>query len=336
MSGRDGPTASGFSRVAIYDTSIGSPNLGDQIIMESVNAEVERLFPGAFVYRIPTHDRLGKYGRRILRKADIVIAGGTNLLFSYWSKLRPWRLGPADLFAAGRKCVLMGTGWSTYLDAPSLPVRLAFRQLLSPTALHAVRDGYSARHLAEANIANVLNTGCPTLWRLTPDRLAAVPGQKGHGVVTTITDYARSPEADRMMLKTLLDSYATVYFWPQGAGDLDYLRALDVAGLTMLRSSLSHFDALLAETPGIDYVGTRLHGGIRALQHGRRSLVVSVDNRAREMGGDFRLPILERDDIAGLAGRIEGGIGLEVALPQEAIARWRGQFSRPGHETQAP
>lgn len=304
--------------------------------MESVNAEVERLFPDAFIYRIPTHDRLGKYGRRILRKADVVIAGGTNLLFSYWSKLRPWRLGPLDLLAADRKCILMGTGWSTYLDGPSLPVRLAFRQLLSPTALHAVRDGYSARHLAEADIANVLNTGCPTLWRLTPQHLATVPGPKGESVVTTITDYARSPEADRRMLRTLLDSYATVHFWPQGARDLDYLQALDVAGLSMLRSSLSHFDALLADTPGIDYVGTRLHAGIRALQHGRRSLVVSVDNRAREMGGDFRLPIIERDDIAGLAGRIEGNIELAVALPQEAIARWRNQFSRPDPETEAP
>ena len=38
-------------------------------------------------------------------------------------------------------------------------------------------------------------------------------------------------------------------------------------------------DALIQDTE-CDYIGTRLHGGIRALQHGRRSLILSVDNRA--------------------------------------------------------
>lgn len=316
-------------RIALYDTSIGSPNIGDQIIMEAVNAEVESLFPDAFIYRVPTHDRLGKHGRRVLKRSDLVIAGGTNLLFSYWSRLRQWRLGKRDLLAADRKCILMGTGWATYLDAPSLPARLAYRRLLSPTGWHSARDNYSAGHLARAGFQNVLNTGCPTLWRLTPPHLATVPARKAGSVVTTVTDYSKAPEADRRMLEVLKERYRQVFFWPQGMGDLDYLRSLDIDGVSPLHVSLAHFDAILAGTPDIDYVGTRLHAGIRALQHGRRSLIVSIDNRAREMGADFRLPVIERDGIADLGERIDGDLTPSVTLPWDAIERWRGQFSAP-------
>jgi hypothetical protein len=146
-------------------------------------------------------------------------------------------------------------------------------------------------------------------------------------VVTTITDYSRSPEADRRMLEVLTRSYEQVFLWPQGEGDLDYMRSLDVAGLRPLHTPLAHFDALLAGMSDIDYVGTRLHAGIRALQHGRRSLIISLDNRAREMGADFGLPIIKRDEIADLAGRIDGDIPLSMTLPWEAIERWRAQFS---------
>lgn len=316
------------STIALYDTSTGSPNLGDQIIMEAVNREVENLFPYAYVYRIPTHDRLGKYGRRILRKSDLVIAGGTNLLFSYWTKMRQWRLREADLLAARRKCVLMGTGWSKYLQPPSLPARLAYRQLLSPTAVHSVRDNYSAGHLARAGFSNVLNTGCPTLWQLTPALLATVPVRKAGSVVTTLTDYSKAPEADRRMLESLKAAYGRVLFWPQGVGDLAYLRELDIGGVEPLHVSLAHFDAVLAGTADIDFVGTRLHAGIRALQHGRRSLIVSIDNRAREMGADFNLPVVERDSLGELPARIEMDQTPSISLPWEAIDDWRMQFKR--------
>ena len=47
----------------------------------------------------------------------------------------------------------------------------------------------------------------------------------------------------------------------------------------------------------LDYVGTRLHAGVRAMQKGRRSIILSIDNRAREMGKDYNLNVIERNDI---------------------------------------
>ena len=42
------------------------------------------------------------------------------------------------------------------------------------------------------------------------------------------------------------------------------------------------YDALTEKKEDIESVETRLHGGIIALQHGRSSLIVSIDNRARD------------------------------------------------------
>jgi hypothetical protein len=42
----------------------------------------------------------------------------------------------------------------------------------------------------------------------------------------------------------------------------------------------------------VDFVGARLHGGIRALQRGRRTLTIALDNRAREIAGDTGMPVV--------------------------------------------
>ena len=42
------------------------------------------------------------------------------------------------------------------------------------------------------------------------------------------------------------------------------------------------YDALTEKKEDIESVEMRLHGGIIALQHGRSSLIVSIDNRARD------------------------------------------------------
>ena len=44
----------------------------------------------------------------------------------------------------------------------------------------------------------------------------------------------------------------------------------------------------------VDYVGTRLHAGIFALNHKVRSIIVAVDNRAIEIAKDTNLPIVRR------------------------------------------
>jgi len=315
--------------IVVFDTAIGSGNLGDQIIMESVFKEISTLFPEAFIFQVPTHSQIGNDGRRLLREADYIFAGGTNLLFSRWSRQRQWRLEFKDLAAAGAKTILMGTGWTDYQSSPDWRARYAYKRLLARHALHSLRDSYSVSHLRSCGFQNAVNTGCPTLWDLTDLGALNLSVGKPDTVVTTLTDYRQAPEHDRAMLEILKARYRRVLVWIQGSNDLDYICGLGVAGLEMVNPSLKAFDAVLSSAPPVDFVGTRLHAGIRALQKRRRALILSVDNRAREMGKDFNLPVIERGDINALEQHLDHWPQLDIRLPRDEIAAWRAQFHRP-------
>ncbi|MEO4001294.1 polysaccharide pyruvyl transferase family protein [Mesorhizobium sp. CAU 1732] len=317
------------TNIAILDTAVGSDNLGDQIIMESVDSEIAALFPNGFVFRVPTHSATDKYARKLLRKADHIFAGGTNLLFSNWSGGRQWRLRFPDLAAMDKKLVLMGTGWSQYQSAPDLRTRFAYKRILSPILAHSLRDSYSVKHLQACGFDRLANTGCPTLWNLAADWRPVSSGARSDTVVCTITDYHKSPERDRAMIGALARRYARVMVWIQGSHDLAYLRELDMPGIEIIQPSLRAFDRVLESDLSLDYVGTRLHAGIRALQKGRRAIIVSIDNRAREMGRDFKLPTVEREGIGSLDARLDNWPTERIELPIRSIEAWRSQFMNP-------
>jgi polysaccharide pyruvyl transferase WcaK-like protein len=314
--------------LTLLDTAVASTNLGDQIIMDAVRRQVADMLPDAFAYSVASHDYMGAKSRGLLRRSDIVLAGGTNLLSSrMW--FRPlWKLTPLDAWRH-LDVTLMGVGWYQFQSKPDSYTRFLLNGVLDPKALHSVRDGYSKTMLERAGVGNVVNTGCPTLWELTPDRTSAIPAHKAHQVVTTLNTYIKNPELDKRLLTTLHTHYEKVYFWVQTQTDYDYARQLD-ADLVYLQPSLRALDELFASSESLDYVGNRLHAGIRALQKGRRSIIVEIDNRAREMGGDFALPTVARDDFAKLERLIRDPFGVQLRLPLEAIARWKSQFHTAG------
>ena len=126
------------------------------------------------------------------------------------------------------------------------------------------------------------------------------------------------------MLDILLESYERVYLWLQGRDDLAYIRELGYEDkLELIASTLEAYDAVLA-IDDLDYVGTRLHAGIRALSKGHRSLVISIDNRAECIGVDTGLPVLRREDvIIALAEKVHSQIRTEIEMPWENIVRWK-------------
>ena len=71
-----------------------------------------------------------------------------------------------------------------------------------------------------------------------------------------------------------------------------------------------------------------MHGGIRALQHGRRALIIAIDNRAREKHRDFNIPVLERDAMVDLEAWIKGGQATDIHIPIAEIDRFLRQFER--------
>lgn len=142
----------------------------------------------------------------------------------------------------------------------------------------------------------------------------------------TLTDYHLNETRDRKILDVLHQNYDTIYYWIQGEGDLDYINRIKTnQNIVLVRPRLESYDEVLMR-PDMDYVGTRLHAGIRAIQKGRRALIIGIDNRALEMQKDFNLPVLHQDRIEELHQRINDTLPMEINLPNQNIARWKNQF----------
>jgi hypothetical protein len=106
------------------------------------------------------------------------------------------------------------------------------------------------------------------------------------------------------------------------AEDFAYLRSFG-DDIVIIEPSLRAYDDLLTSPQDLDYVGNRLHGGIRALQHGRRTIIVEIDNRAQEMGRDFQLPTVPRKDFERLAAMIDSDLEISVRPPVAEVRRWK-------------
>ena len=315
-----------LQRVTVLDTSAASNNLGDTVIMEAVNAELAPVFPGAAMFAVTSHERMGAHSRKLIRQSQWTIAGGTSLLSSRMWFRCSWRVQPIDALA-GLNIVCMGVGWYQYQHAPDPYSRWMLRSLLHPTAIHSVRDSYTLAKFQSLGLKNVMNTACPTMWQLTPDHCARLPRTKGRSVLTTINSYPKlfDREADARMFAILRQHYDFVYCWIQTSSDYEYARSLD-PDLLFVDPSLAALDAILNSDLELDYVGNRLHAGIRALQKGRRSIIVEIDNRAREMGGDFGLPTVGRTEFDRLESMIEQPFEIAVNLPVREIEAWKAQF----------
>ena len=83
----------------------------------------------------------------------------------------------------------------------------------------------------------------------------------------------------------------------------------------------------------MDYVGTRLHGGVFAMQNFCRSLIISIDHRAEGFHKTNNLPILRREEIPDrLESLINSEFATEIILNSEAIAEFKSQFSGSENE----
>lgn len=321
-----------MKKVVLYNPSITSLNMGDHIIVDSAKPFLEPAFRDAFVVEVSTHLPVSDLFANFLREADQKFVMGTNLLRGRMD--RRFRQWDVNIFNAGRlgPATLMGVGWWQYGDTLDRYTGALYRRVLSRNGLHSVRDSFTRESLAQAGITNVVNTGCPTLWRLTPDHCHGIPEGRGDRVVTTVTDYHKDPEADLEMLKYLQGVYGSVSLWLQGLEDDRYAEVLrqSMPSIELIAPTLDKFDEALS-VPGTDFVGTRLHAGIRALQKGRRSIIVSFDNRAQEMSRDFGLVICKRGDLSMMRSLVEGQFETKIVLPVGQIDEWLGANGLPGY-----
>ncbi len=320
------------SNITIYNTAIGSLNTGDQIIQESALLELEKVFPDFYFHHFPTHLTLGKKDLKSAWANDKGFILGTNLLRNkvrFRGRKNQWAINFYDCLFM-KPAILMGVGWNKYSGRINYMSKLFYQKALSDEYSHSVRDNYTKHKLSECGVENVINTGCPSLWNLSKKHIEQLPTRKGRNVVFTLTDNTRSNEEDNQLIDILLYHYEDVFFWPQGSKDLEYfqdLANLKKSKIKILNSHLKSLDTVLTLSD-IEYIGTRLHAGIRAIQKRKRSLIISIDNRATEMHIDFNLPIIGRNELDSLPSKIEFERITLLNIPFESINKWKNQFMR--------
>jgi polysaccharide pyruvyl transferase WcaK-like protein len=202
------------------------------------------------------------------------------------------------------------------------------KAILTPNAIHSVRDSLTEKTLKDLGIKNVVNTACPTMWNLTTETLSKIPHKRGTSVITSVTDYNVDLEADRYMLELLKEEYENVYIWVQGSQDLNLCleKIINLNDYKIINPSIESLNETL-QMKDIDYIGTRLHAGIRALNYGKRTLIISVDNRARQIVKDTGLPVMERKDIfTKLRNYINSEYVTDIHLPWQNIELWKNQW----------
>ena len=310
-----------------YNPSITSLNLGDSIILDSIEYEMKDVFKDNFIVDVSSHLPVSFIFTRLLENADYKFVCGSNLLSGRIENVlaRQWAI---SLFNAKKlgPAILVGTGWQKYNDNPNFYTKKVYQKILSNEYIHSVRDEYTEQCLRSCGINNVISTACPSMWRFTPEFCKAFPQKKANSVVTTITDYSVDIEKDRQMLETLFSLYENVYVWLQGHKDEAYLKELTSdERLKRIAPNLKAFDDVL-DMEDVEFVGTRLHAGMRALQHQKRSVILSIDNRAKELNKNYNINIIERKDVGSLKDYLISDIKTDIKIPMVQITLWKNQF----------
>lgn len=324
-----------MKKVLLFDTSVATLNMGDEIIMESIKKNMRAFFNDKYIITFPTHTPTFKQYQNILKpnliakysSADYKFVCGTNLL--YTNMLRPTPGWNINLFNTRiqKNAVLLGVGCGINSKKTTFYSKILYKKTLSNIYIHSTRDEKTKNMLEEMGIKAV-NTGCPTLWGLTDEHCEKIPKEKSLNAIFTLTsyEYARDVEKDKKMIQVIKKNYTNVYFWPQCIDDFEYLKELgEDHGVNILAPNLQGYKEIL-ETD-VDYIGSRLHGGIFALQYARRTIILAIDNRASEMKKTYTIPCIERSEIDKLDSIINSNFSTKIqGLDFDKINKWISQF----------
>lgn len=315
--------------MTVFDTSIGSQNVGDQIIMKAAYQELRSLFPQAHLWALPTHDHFGPAGRKRLRHSLFSIACGTNLIHQEMPRKGHWRLPKPFPFPMGhhhpKNLTLLAVG-SNGAALSSGATSFLKKTLWSKVPVSA-RD-IATKNILSSSGLSASHTGCVTMWNLPKNHAETLPKEKADAVVVCLTGTRKAPlnrvEFDMLLLDKLTKAYKKRYFWPQGQVDLEYFLSLNRPGFEVIEHSLEAYEKLLSDCETtLDYVGARLHGGVLAMMHGRRPLVVKVDNRASDIGDSVKLPVIGAEDHVRIDLLLNEPRETKLSVPYDAIDTWR-------------
>lgn len=320
-------------KIINFNTAYGTRNMGDFIIVKTIHEEMAYLFNKNFVIELPTHTPVATFyqcfdGSSIMKacsNAKYKFIDGTNLLPK--SLFRPWPNWNVNLVNCRpyQDSILIGVGKGGDYKKPSYYTKMVYARILSKKYIHSTRDEQTKRMLESLGY-RAMNTGCPTLWKLTKDFCKEIPQKKSDRVIFTLTDYCKDRVRDQELINLLNKNYKAVLFWIQGSNDLEYFNSLDnTDGIELVPPNLASYEKVL-ERENIDYVGTRLHAGIYAMRHKIRSVILIVDNRARDMKESYNLVAIERFKIEELDSVINSSFATDIRIDEDKIKRWKAQF----------
>ena len=324
-----------MENILLLDTSIGSQNKGDDIIMECVRKELMPILNNNFEYTLPTHIspfHWYQVWRNSLRlrsyaQCKFKFVGGSNILAKNMLTHYPqWNI---NLFncspLAGSILVGVGAGAGEHKDWYT---RKLYRKVLSHTYYHSCRDERTKRYIESLGLKGI-NTGCVTMWMLTPEFCKTIPTKKADKVVFTLTRRPNEEidERDQFLINTLQNCYKELYFWPQGMYDYSYLcKYHNIENIHILQASKQAYDDYLTSND-TDYVGTRLHGGIYAMRHRRRAIIIAIDERAKSINEVNHLNCIDKNRITELLDPyINSSFSTRVQMDYNAINFWKEQF----------
>ena len=319
--------------IVLFDPGIRSLNKGDEIIMRSEEKELSAILEDSYVIKCATHAPvLTCYQNtnlnprmRVYHNAKYKFVCGSNLLWRNMLKPRPaWNI---NLFnnMPYRNSILLGVGTDSKENKTNWYTKYLYSQILSREYIHSVRDE-ETENLLNSLGYSCINTGCPTMWGFTSEFCSMIPHRKAESVVFTLTDYCRDPIQDQLLINILKENYTKVYFWVQGVFDKEYFDSLNnTQDIVVIPPSVEAFSRILHKDD-IDYVGTRLHAGMFALQHKKRTIILAIDNRARDMCKSYDLNVIERSEIERLSELIKSDVYTDVKINRHNIEEWLSQF----------
>ncbi|ASF38491.1 capsular biosynthesis protein [Halobacillus halophilus] len=320
-----------MENVLLLDTSVGSLNKGDDIIMKCIKNHLKEITINDYLLTLPTHvtpfqwyQVLRNSNRvKIYKEAKYKFVGGTNLLtMNMLTHFPQWNINLLN-YQPLKGSVLLGVGAGKG-ETMNRYTKILYKRVLSHEYIHSVRDERTKRFVEEIGL-RAINTGCPTLWALDKEFCKTIPTGKSRSVIFTLTHHSKDYVKDQLLIDTLLTNYSKVHFWIQDKKDLGYLQLFKgIEHIHIVSPTLEAFEETLKED--VDYIGTRLHGGIFAMRHGKRSIIIGIDERARGMSETYNINMLDRIDMEKLEDKINSRFVTDINIKHKAIDQWLNQF----------
>lgn len=324
-----------LENIILFDTSIASTNKGDTIIMQAIKDNLHDYLRDKYVINFPTHTTCFSlfqskfwWKSKYVKNADLKIVCGTNLLAKKMSY--PFNNWNINLLNTGslKDCILMGVGSSAVNKKPDLYTNMLFKKVLSKDYIHSTRDDDAKEYLESLGL-RAITTGCPTLWKLTKDLCAKIPHSKASKVIISFSGDNRDYENDQYLIDVCKKHYEKIFVWVQTVHDMAYLNELKgLEEAEFIYADLEKYDEILCQQD-IDYIGTRLHGGIFAMQRRKRAIIIAIDNRATNMNKVNNLNCIQRKDVKQkLEEKILSEFETDVKINIDNIEIWKSQFNK--------